>query len=135
MERRIITGIKERREARVRSQSCGSLEKMWKKNRVESGEGRGGEEIFRISKKTVRSPEVGKGMGEGIEKMMRKLMRKELGEVMKEIKEVKGWREKINKMREEVKEEVKEGYRNRGIQKQREKLRKDLERMKEEFRE
>lgn len=91
MERRIITGIKERREARVRSQSCGSLEKMWKKNREESGEGREGEkEILRISKKTVRSPEVGKGMGEGIEKIMRRLMRKELEEVVKEIKEVKG---------------------------------------------
>lgn len=66
--------FKKSRKARGRSESCGSIEEMWKRKREESGEGKGGkEEIFKISKKTVRSPDLGKGMGGGVEEMMRRI--------------------------------------------------------------
>lgn len=103
---------------RGRSRSCGSIEEIWNRRREDSGEWEEGEgEIFRKSKKTVRSPDLKKGMGKGVE-----MMRAELRELVKEIKEVRGWREKIKKIKEEIKKEVKEGIKEQG-----EKLRKDLE--------
>lgn len=102
MERRDITGFKENREGRVRSDSCRSLVKMWKRKREEQEEGKGEEEFSRSSKKTMRSLDVEIGMGKGIEEMIRRLMIEGMKEVMKEIRETKGWRE-------EVKEKIMEG--------------------------
>lgn len=46
----------------MRSESCGSLEEMWKKKREESMEGLKGKKkgAFRKSKKTIRLPEIKK---------------------------------------------------------------------------
>lgn len=49
---------------------------------------------FRSNKKTVIA-RFRKRDDKGDEEMMRRLTREELREVMKEIKDVKGWREKI----------------------------------------
>lgn len=46
--------------------------------------------VFRISKKTLRSPDVGSLGEKGLEETMRRLMREELSGMMKEIKELKG---------------------------------------------
>lgn len=71
MERSRLVGVRGNRIARGRSKSCGSQEDMWKRKR--GTRGRGEEEVFRSSKKTVRSPDVEKGMGGGVEGMMRRL--------------------------------------------------------------
>lgn len=91
MERKNGARIKGRIVVRGRSESCGSIEDMLKRKRDESGVGAREEgEIFRTSKKKVRSPNVERGREEGIEETMRRLMRKELREVMNEIREMKG---------------------------------------------
>lgn len=60
MEKRGMMGLK---GSRGRSDSCGSIEEIWIKKREEQLEGGGGgEEAFRGSKKTARSPDVEKGM-------------------------------------------------------------------------
>lgn len=87
---------------------------------------RGGDEeekIFRSSKKTVRSPDVEKGLGGGVEGMMKRLIREELGEV-------KSWREEVRGWRGDVREEIRGGLRE-----QWEWLKKELEEMRKEFRE
>lgn len=53
MERKDIAGFRENEEARSRNDSCGSIEEMEKEKRGTGREGRGEEEIFRRSKKTV----------------------------------------------------------------------------------
>lgn len=69
--------------------SCG-LDAIWKKKKEEQvKEGKEGVEVFRDSKKTIRSPDVEKGIGRGMEEMLRRLMREKLGEVRREIGEVK----------------------------------------------
>lgn len=54
---------KERKKVREKSESYGSIEKMWKKKRgkLEEEERKEVEKMFRSSKKTMRSQEVGKG--------------------------------------------------------------------------
>lgn len=75
------------------------------KERGARGEGGEEEEAFRRSKKTVRLPYAEKGFGGEVEGMLRKLMREELGEVIKEIEKVRGWREKVTGWREEMRKE------------------------------
>lgn len=117
-----------------RSESYGSIEDMIKRKRDESGiEGQGGEEkgeVFRTSKKTLRSPDVWSLGEKRLEETIRRLMREELSEMMKEIKELKGWREKLKEWRKEIGKEVKEE-----IREQREKLSKELEGMKKVIKE
>lgn len=87
----------------MRSESCGSLEEMWKKKREESMEGLKGKEkgAFRKSKKTIRLPEIEKRKGE---KMIDR-------EIEREDKE-----EKMNKWRKELegtmKKVIRMGLRN-----------------------
>lgn len=67
---------------RGRSESCGSMEDMLKRKKDESEVGAGKEEeVFRASKKTVKSPDVEKGKKEGMEEIWR---------LREEIREVKG---------------------------------------------
>lgn len=58
--------------------------------------------MFRKSNKTQRSPERG-----GVEKMIRR-WREEMGEVMKELKGMKEWKEELRQMKKEVREEIRE---------------------------
>lgn len=123
-----MANLKRKREARGRSEICENIEEMWKRKREKQGEGGGREEeVFRGSKKTVRSLDIEKRMGAGLEEIMRRLIREKLRGVMEEIKEIKGWKEEVKKMREEVKEEMKGGIKEQG-----ERLRKDLEEMRKE---
>lgn len=89
MTRKQQENLKGRLEARGRSGSQGNLEEIWKRKREESRGRIGKKDVFKNSKKAVRSPDAEK-MGEEMKEMLRKLMREELGDVMKVIKEVKG---------------------------------------------
>lgn len=83
----------------MRSESCGSLEEMWKKKREESMEGLKGKEegAFRKSKKTIRLPEIKKRKGE---KMIdREIEREDKEEKMdKWRKELEGTMKKVMRM-------------------------------------
>nr|XP_012235655.1 PREDICTED: golgin subfamily A member 6-like protein 2 [Linepithema humile] len=98
-----------------------SVDEMWKRRREEGGEGE--EEVFRTCKKTMRSPERGKGEGEGIENLIRGLM--------EEVKEMKINGEKANK---ELKEKITEKIIEEG-RRQEQALRKEVEDLKRELRE
>lgn len=99
-----IKGIK---IARGRSENCGSLEEMRKRKREEQGEGESEEgEIFRNSKKTIRSLDVEKEMGgaKEVEGMTRRLIREELGKVMKEIRKVMQRKKRLRGRKERIAE-------------------------------
>lgn len=53
------------------------------------------------------SPDVGSLGEKGLEETMKRLMREELSEVIREIKEMKEWREELKEWRKEIGEEVK----------------------------
>lgn len=83
------------------------MEEMFKRKR-ENVEETTGEEVFRTSKKTLRSLDRGEGgEREEIGEIMKR-WREEMEDVMKELRSVKDWREDLRKMKEEVKEGMKE---------------------------
>jgi len=87
MDRRISIGGKEKRVDRERNGSCGSIEEMWKRKRVDQeGGGEEGEEIFRSSKKTVRSPGIEKRRELDVVEMMRRMLKEVRGD-QKEMEE------------------------------------------------
>jgi len=111
---------------RGRAMSLGGLEEMPKRKREETVEGNRKmmEEIFKKSRLTSRSPEKRKNVDEGgVEEMMR-MWRGEMGELMEEIRGMRGWREELKQM----KEELKEGIREQGgwMKEEMETLRRDL---------
>lgn len=81
------------------------MEEMFKRKKENVEETTGEEEVFRSSKKTLRS--LGRGEGGEREEMMKR-WREEMEDVMKELRSVKDWREDLRKMKEEVKEGIKE---------------------------
>lgn len=78
---------------RERSNSLGISEEFAKRKKESSegrGKERGGEEWFKRSNKTQKTPEgVGKVKESGVEEMMRR-WREEMGEMMKRLKGVMG---------------------------------------------
>lgn len=83
------------------------MEEMFKRKRENVEETTGEEEVFRTSKKTLRS--LGRGEGgerEEIGEIMKR-WREKMEDVMKELRSVKDWRD-LRKMKEEVKEGIKE---------------------------
>lgn len=72
-----VAGIGEKKVARSRSGSCGSMEKIWKRKwegQEEGGKRKEGE-VFKASKKTVRSPDIMRGEKKGMIEMMKRLLR------------------------------------------------------------
>lgn len=57
MEKRALTGAREKEVMKERSGSSGSIEEMWKRG-IEKKREREEEEVFRTGKKTVRSPDL-----------------------------------------------------------------------------
>lgn len=57
MKKRAMTKVREKGVTRDRSGSTGTIEEMWKRRREEGGE-KEDEEMFRSSKKTMRSPDI-----------------------------------------------------------------------------
>ncbi|CAL1672140.1 unnamed protein product [Lasius platythorax] len=106
--------------------SCGKIEEMLNRKREQSGEGRGGEDIFKSSKKTPRSPEKGRMESEGELWEILGGWKEEIEDVAKEMRGMKGWREEIRMMKEEVKEGIKEQGRL---------MREEIEKLRKEFRE
>lgn len=113
MDRKIAIGRKEEGEERGRCRSWGSMEEYIKRKR---GEGEGGTEreleaLFKRSRKTIRSPmrkEKGEGEGEkggDLGGLLRE-WKGEMEEVLKEIKEGKGWKEEVRQWKEEMSEEL-----------------------------
>lgn len=107
-------GYRKKKEARDISEcmfwDLGEIRKKKRKERGEGGSGEG-EERFRVNKKTIRSPNIKKGMKKELEEMMRRLMREELGEVKRKLKELKDWKGKLKRWKEEVKKEIREDIR------------------------
>lgn len=112
--------------------SHGSLENIWKKKTEKQvKEENKRKDVFKSSKKTVRSPDVEKEMEREVDEIMRKLIKEELEVfLMKEIREIKRWREEVKGWREKIKEEIRGGLNKHG-----ERLKKELEGMRKELRE
>lgn len=106
-------------DTRERSTSVGNIEDYVKRKRIvgEGGEAKE-EEIFKRSKKIMRSPEKkllgseqGEGEAEGGAERLGGIIgkwKKEIEEMIKEMKVFKEWMEEIKGMKEEVKVEIQE---------------------------
>lgn len=85
-----ISEIKERADLKGRSNSCGTLDEIWKRKKMELKKEDGEEELLRKSKKLVESTKMEERTERKIEGMMRRrLMREELRELRKKMKEMK----------------------------------------------
>jgi len=112
---------------RERTWSTGQLDEAAKRKREEGEEGsrKMMEGIFQRSKKTPRSPRKEERTEVGEQEEVSGRWKEEIGEVLEEIRGMKGWREEFRKMREELRE----GFREQG-----EWLREEIEEMRKEFR-
>lgn len=108
MDRRTELGNADRKEMRGRS---GSIDELLKRKREEQGDGRDIEDIFKRSKKTVRSPDTKKGTDKG---------------------EEEEWKIVLERM-EEMKRELREDIREEG-KRQEKAFRKEMEEVKQDLR-
>ncbi|XP_011883873.1 PREDICTED: uncharacterized protein PF11_0207-like [Vollenhovia emeryi] len=124
-----------------RSGSTGAVDEIWKRKRAEL-DSSGGEDIFRKSKKTVRSPKEWVGEGENsLEEMLREMMkelRREVREdsrkMMEELKEE--FRERERKAREEREEIIREGREQmKKWMEEKEEMKKQIERIEKKMEE
>lgn len=104
---------------RERGGSLGNIEKMLKRKR-EMVEG----EVFKVSRKTLRSPSKGKG-SEGGDRRDDEEIERGNGGGYEGAKGIKDWSEDLRRMKEEVKE---------GIKEQRKELKRELKEVRSEFR-
>lgn len=114
----IAENLKEARKVREKCGSYGSIEEMWKRKREESMKEEKGENggIFNKSRKTQRSPEMGKNREEGATGETKKgeeelgKWKKEMEGVMKEVMRMglKEWKDEMKLMKEEMREGMKD---------------------------
>lgn len=115
------------KEAKERRGSYGNIEEMLKRKRGDQGEGKEEEESFRSVKKTIgvlKDPVLGRLGGEGEMQEIIKSWRNEMEDLVREMRSMKGWKEEIRNMKEEVKE---------GIKEQGKMMREEVEELRREF--
>ncbi|XP_011883569.1 PREDICTED: uncharacterized protein PF11_0207-like [Vollenhovia emeryi] len=124
-----------RMKEKGRSGSTGILDEIWKRKRAEL-DSSGGEDIFRKSRKTVRSPKERVGEGENsledvLREMMKELRREVREDSRKMIEELKEeFRERERKAREEREEIIREGRdQMRRWMEEKEEMKKHIERI------
>jgi len=117
---------KERGGARERTWSTGRLEEAAKRKREEGEEGsrKMMEGIFQRSKKTQRSPRKEERMEGGEHGEVSGRWKEEIGEILEEMRGMRGWREEFRKMRKELRE---------GLREQGEWIREEMEEMRKEM--
>lgn len=94
-------------ETRQRSGSHGDIGDLLNRKKEIFGEGGSGkEEIFKASKKTVRSPDVKKKGEVALEELMRRMMSELMGEIKKNGEELKEVKEGMRKQEEGFRREM-----------------------------